>query len=39
MMFLIAFAFTSSFCHSDDQREEDELLKTCPKNLEYIKRE
>ena len=26
-------------CHSDDQREEDELLRVRPKNLEYIKRE
>ena len=26
-----------SFCHSDDQREEDELLRTCPKNIDGIK--
>ena len=28
-----------SFCHSDDHREEDELLRTCPKNLDDIKDE
>ena len=28
MLFLILFLFHLPFCHSDDRREEDELLRT-----------